>query len=740
MKIFYKHSFVLLLGLIFLVASPVRAQILIKDIRPGLGSSAPEQLININGTHGKELWKSDGTAQGTVLVKDIISGADESKVKNLTDVNGTLFFSAKMPVASFGIQPNQLFKSDGTAAGTVELLDGQGNKAESKDPENLTNVGGTLYYTNTLALGGNSYTGLFKSDGTNSPGTVRINYYDSNPPNFPKLSQLTNLNGTLYYIYGGGLYKSNGTLATTALVKTISPGPADNTKIKDLTNVNGTLFFSADDGSSGGVRRLWKSDGTAAGTVKLNDGITNPAEGPNPTNLTNVNGTLYYTSLIVKGGSSYWGLFKSDGTDSPGTGFFGTFVRSANESPLSNNIPYGSTANQAASPSSFININGTLYFVFANNLWKSNGTLGGTVQVSNAFTPKYLTNVDGTLYFVSGIGSIHKTDPSSNTASSVVASPEPTYNLMNVNGTLFYTHNNVNGGVELYKVGPAPPVAGSLQLTAPTYVCATGQSTFNTSGGDGSPIEYRAIGITGWTTNPNQFVDAELRTAADAKPIVLHARQNGVEVTYSFDIRAQCPVGPGQPPPGGNPGAFAITGVTLVNCDVVTAARRLLHFTPQYAGQNGQPISFSVVNELLPTTNPGPYMINLYTDNPTITLKAVQTGTTGEASFNYNWLAACNGGNARVGVDHSVESELSVRLLGNPVENGAVSVEVWGGAGQPLQMILTDLRGQPVSSHQVERAGSRERHTFGLGHQSAGVYLLRVSTPTQTKTLKVLRK
>ena len=35
------------------------------------------------------------------------------------------------------------------------------------------------------------------------------------------------------------------------------------------TNVNGTLFFAANDGTHG--RELWKSDGTAAGTVLVKD-------------------------------------------------------------------------------------------------------------------------------------------------------------------------------------------------------------------------------------------------------------------------------------------------------------------------------------------------------------------------------------------------------------------------------------------------------------------------------------
>jgi hypothetical protein len=40
--------------------------------------------------NGEELWKSDGTEAGTVMVKDINPGAS-SVPDQLTDVNGTLF-------------------------------------------------------------------------------------------------------------------------------------------------------------------------------------------------------------------------------------------------------------------------------------------------------------------------------------------------------------------------------------------------------------------------------------------------------------------------------------------------------------------------------------------------------------------------------------------------------------------------------------------------------------------------
>ena len=78
------------------------------------------------------------------------------------------------------------------------------------------------------------------------------------------------MGGTLFFAADDGangseLWKSDGTAAGTVLVKDITPGSRRGSCPSDLTNVNGTLFFAANDGTSG--RELWKSDGTAAGTV-----------------------------------------------------------------------------------------------------------------------------------------------------------------------------------------------------------------------------------------------------------------------------------------------------------------------------------------------------------------------------------------------------------------------------------------------------------------------------------------
>ena len=67
-----------------------------------------------SGCGGKELWKTDGTSDGTVCVKDINTGSASSDLDALTVAGGTLFFRA-----NDGTHGNELWKSDGTEDGTV---------------------------------------------------------------------------------------------------------------------------------------------------------------------------------------------------------------------------------------------------------------------------------------------------------------------------------------------------------------------------------------------------------------------------------------------------------------------------------------------------------------------------------------------------------------------------------------------------------------------------------------------
>jgi hypothetical protein len=185
------------------------------------------------------------------------------------------------------------------------------------------------------------------------------------------------------------------------------------------------------------------------------------------------------------------------------------------------------------------------------------------------------------------------------------------------------------------------------------------------------------------------------------------------------------------------PGVFAITGVTGVRCETVTASERRLIFSPVYTGLTGAPVSFGIINEVAPTSAPGPYLVRLYTDNPAITLTATQGGT--QASYRYNWLAACaTNPNGRQAVAEA-GSRLSVVVLGNPVVGESVEVLIGGAAGQAVELSLTDLAGNRLHQQSIPQVATEARVTVPVSAGQA-ITILKVSTATQQQTVKLIRQ
>jgi ELWxxDGT repeat protein len=94
-----------------------------------------------DGTNGIELWKSNGTAAGTVLVKDINPGSASSYVAPLVNLNGMLLFAATDPTNG-----RELWSSNGTAAGTVLVEDINPGSGDST-PSYLANIDGMLFFS-----------------------------------------------------------------------------------------------------------------------------------------------------------------------------------------------------------------------------------------------------------------------------------------------------------------------------------------------------------------------------------------------------------------------------------------------------------------------------------------------------------------------------------------------------------------------------------------------------------------
>lgn len=456
------------------------------DLSGGLGAAASGKLFfsHNDGVHGRELWTTDGTSGRTVLVKDINPSNDpypypygggswpDSDPDSFASVNGTLFFSASA-INERGPQGEvfsnrQLWKSDGTEAGTLLVREIPGlaipdnGGSQGSNPSEITNVNGTVYFTAGERATG---TELWKSDGTLG-GTVLVKdiYPENREYAFPYLvrpnsshpSQLTAVNGTLYFtandgVYGDALWKSDGTEAGTVRL-------TDNGGAFALTDVNGTLFFAAL-GRTGSLG-LWKSDGTIDGTVLVKSlGASSHLYEP-----TNVDGQWFFTLDDGTHGRELW---TSDGTAA------GTFlVKDIN--------PGG----KGSSPASLIAVNNELFFTakdpaFGRELWRSDGTASGTVRVRdialglNGSAPDSLTKVNGTLYFTAGAqpGNVElwRTD-GTDTGTELVADVFPgstgssPADLVDVQGRLFFTADDGAHGREIWRLAESGLVDGVLSV------------------------------------------------------------------------------------------------------------------------------------------------------------------------------------------------------------------------------------------------------------------------------------
>ena len=174
-------------------------------------------------------------------------------------MGNTLFFTA-----NDGKTGRELWKSDGTSKGTTrvkDILTGfSAGSPLSSEPQELTAVGNTLFFTVNDGITGRE---LWKSDGTSKGTTLVANI--ANPV----------VNGTSY--------------------------PGDSSNPSGLTAVGNTLFFTADGGDKG--VGLWKSDGTAAGTVFVSELVPSSSK-----ELTAVGRTLFFPQSNDDKGLELWAL------------------------------------------------------------------------------------------------------------------------------------------------------------------------------------------------------------------------------------------------------------------------------------------------------------------------------------------------------------------------------------------------------------------------------------------------
>ena len=328
-----------------------------------------------DGIHGNELWKSDGTLAGTSMVKDINSGSSSSNIGAMVKVGNEIFFRADDSANPGSWDNSNLWKSDGTEVGTVMVKD------TTSSPSYLFDFNGLLIFKN-------GYNGkLWKSDGTNS-GTVKLTDITGN--------YFVEMNNQLYFVgydgaYGHELWKSDGTTAGTMMVKDINQIPSTANSPTDtqssmygwgqqIYEYQNLLYFEASDGIHGS--ELWRSDGTEAGTTMLKDINPGSSDSPSsPSNFISVNNLLYFNANDGINGMELWA---TDGT------YAGTNLVYDINSGTEGSEPYGTEGSRmsfgsdlyfAAYDSSVITMDG--YWMDNIQLWVLKGNVNTDNQCDN---------------------------------------------------------------------------------------------------------------------------------------------------------------------------------------------------------------------------------------------------------------------------------------------------------------------------------------------------------------------
>jgi len=471
----------------------------VKDINQG-GSSLPENLTDVGGTlffsasddAGPGIWKSDGTAAGTVLVQSLGAATPGSAVYDFSAFDQRLFFGRTACTGGYCTKSVQ--RTDGTSGSTLSLYETASNPTWGCSPSKVLPRPGLAFFTSRCTSNG-IVTGiqLLKTDGVNqatslgslsssNPESVQTAlwfgspnlYVDqtvnttselfvsdgaSAPTRLVELSEhswtgaLESFDGATYYTYErydsslgritSQLRKTDGTAAGTVMVKDFGPG-----SLEALVSAGATLFLMVWDGTH---HEVWKSDGTTGGTA-LVEIVTSPTD-PYTTPQVGWAGAFGGRLIFLLRGD----LWTTDGTPS------GTFL----------------LRSFSAAPRDFVPAGGYLFFtasddVHGNELGRTDGSEAGTLMLRDInpdgsalgqgyLGRSYLTNVGGYLYFVPDDG-VHGLElwGSDGTPDGTVlvadimpgAGSSMPESLVASGGRLFFVANDGVAGRELWVTSP----------------------------------------------------------------------------------------------------------------------------------------------------------------------------------------------------------------------------------------------------------------------------------------------
>ena len=509
--------------------------VLVKNIHPSFSTSSyPQNLASLNGTlyfsaddgtHGFELWKSDGTNSGTILVKDLtpgVSGTDN--LRDFVTSNTHLFFTCRTGT--------ELWRSNGNLTGTDTLITFQ-DIGTIQDNSLFPLNNSLLFVTQDFSSG---HLSLWKSNGT-SGTTIKLKTF-STGGNSIHFSTFTYFKNEVYFVANDGVtgqevWKTDGTAIGTNILKDINSGINDGTPWPDspfFNLINGELFFIGNDGIHG--NELWKTDGTSLGTTLVKD-IKAGTGSSNITFPICVGKNLYF-HVFINGRTSLW---KSDGTN---TGTIKIIDLSRNDFMIA-----------LDSNTLIFNQDNTSPMNYGRELWITKGTPASTVLLkdinpgnAHGLPANHFKGfvIDSILYF-NGQETTHGLElwrsDGTDTGTYLVKDLNPGTGdgflnnskfLFDANGNLFFDAISRGGGssTELWRSNGTD--TGTVRLNV------------DTNGGGSIPLQLTLIDTTLFFTANDGFTGVELySTIADSmkkKVIVVGPPTSMMETNLSnaFDI------------------------------------------------------------------------------------------------------------------------------------------------------------------------------------------------------------
>jgi ELWxxDGT repeat protein len=354
---------------------------LLKDIWPGKTASAPTDLFESggyvyfaanDGVYGRELWKTDGTAVGTVLVKNIslplfagmVDAAAPSDPAGFAAMaDGSVLFAASSDDPVSQIRVRQLWRTDGTEAGTVPLI--ADNTSIALNPTELTSFGTHVLFRADDEFGSSV---LWITDGTGANTVpVQTSTFESivSPRDFTVFEGGAITSPFVIFTADDGaggrsIWRydaTNGPSFVAQFGVTLGAG-----SITEMVRFGNVAFFVGDNGNGSGPQ-LWTTTGANGGTAAF-EAYVSPSFVPvtNPARLTVADTTLFFIADGLPGETSLW---TSDGSE------YGTFRLGSSLSGVDGLVARGSDV-------FFVNFDGQ-----SRELWKSDGISLGIVREIN---------------------------------------------------------------------------------------------------------------------------------------------------------------------------------------------------------------------------------------------------------------------------------------------------------------------------------------------------------------------